>query len=157
VGAILAGMKKLAFAALLFSLAACNGYDRGVVSQPTQAVPVTCKRQEVYCYLTNFSFGDTLLVAPAKLVIDDSLIVAEEVPRNSSGSERFSTLIRLCEGIHRVHVQFGPYIRDTTFTVPRDTAISLLTTMLCRNIPELANEDGLGIATLIRDGKGGPD
>jgi hypothetical protein len=151
-------MKFLLPAALLLSLAACSeGYNRGVVNQPTQAAPVACKRQAVYCYLTNFSSGDTLLVASAKLVIDDSLVVAEEISRNSSGNERFSALIRLCEGAHRVQVQFGPYTRDTTFVVPRDTAISLLASMLCRDIPELAHEDGLGIATLIRDGKGGPD
>lgn len=149
--------------ALLLSLSGCDqGYDRGVVNQPvqnqsTQAVPVACKRQDVYCYLTNFSSGDTLLVAPAKLVVDDSLVVTEDVSRNITGNKRFSKLILLCEGVHRVHIQFGPYIRDTTFTVPRDTAISPLATVLCRNIPELAHKDGLGIITLIRDGKGGPD
>jgi hypothetical protein len=29
--------------------------------------------------------------------------------------------------------------------------------MLCRDLPALAHEDGLNIAILIRDGKGGPD
>jgi hypothetical protein len=150
-------MNKLLAALLLtLSLVGCSGYDRGV-REPAQTVPVACKRQEVYCYLTNFSSGDTLLVAPAKLMVDDSLIVAEEVPRNPTGNERFSTLIRLCEGTHRVHVQFGPYTRDTTFAVSQDIPISLLATILCRDVPALAHEDGLSIVTLIRDGKGGPD
>jgi hypothetical protein len=150
-------MKKLLLLGLLLSgLASCNGYERGV-KEPEQLAASACKRQEVYCYLSNVSFGDTLLVVPAKLVIDDSLIVAEEVSRSTTGSDRFSKLIRLCEGVHRVHVSFGPYTRDTTFTVPRDTAISLLASMLCGDIPELAHEDGLAIATLTRDGKGGDD
>jgi hypothetical protein len=151
-------MKLLLPAALLLSLSACyQGYDRGVANQPVQPMPAPCKRQEVYCYLTNRSSGDTLLVAPVKLVIDDSLVVAEDIQRSYTGSERLHTVIRLCEGMHRVHVRFGPYTRDTTFVVPRDTAISLLAAMLYRNIPELAHEDGLAIATLIRDGKGGHD
>lgn len=150
-------MKKLLLAVLLLSgLASCNGYERGV-REPEKIVIAPCKRQEVYCYLTNRGSGDTLLVAPAKLVVDDSVIVAEDVPRSTISSENLNTVIRLCEGMHRVHVQFGPYIRDTTFVVPRDTAISLLASMLCSNIPELAHENGVGIATLIRDGKGGPD
>ena len=148
-------MKKALFVGMML-VAGCNGYDRGV-KQPAQATSAVCKRQEVYCYLTNFSSGDTLQEASAKLVVDDSLVIAEQVPRNITGSERFSKLIRLCEGIHRVHVEFGPYTRDTVFTVNQTLPISLLATVICRDIPELAHEDGLGIATLIRDGKGGPD
>lgn len=147
----------LAPALLLATLASCNGYDRGVRDEPAQAKPMGCQRQEVYCYLTNYSNGDTLREASAKLVVDDSLLIAEQVPRITSSSERLSKVVRLCVGSHRVHVQFGPYTRDTTFVVQRDTAISLLVTMLCRGIPALAHEDGLGIATLVRDGKGGPD
>jgi hypothetical protein len=152
-------MKHFLIGLLLLALAGCSeGYNRGVVEQqPIEKVAVSCKRQEVHCYLTNFSFGDTLRTASAKLVIDDSLIIAEQVPRNATGDERFVKMLRLCEGLHRVHVQFGPYVCDTTFAVPPDTAISLLATVLCRGIPELAHEDGLGIATLIRDGKGGTD
>jgi hypothetical protein len=152
-------MKKLLlFGLLLSGLAGCyQGYDRGEVNEPVQTMPAPCKRQEVYCYLTNRSAGDTLLVAPAKFVVDDSLVVAEAIQRSYTGSSNLNTVIRLCEGMHRVHVQFGPYTRDTTFVVPRDTAISLLASMLYRNIPELAHENDLAIAILIRDGKGGPD
>jgi hypothetical protein len=151
-------MARLLPLSLLLSLSACyQGYNRGVENQLVQTEHSPCKRQEVYCYLTNRSAGDTLLVAPAKLVVDDSLVVAEDIQRSYTGSERLHTVIRLCEGTHRVHVRFGPYTRDTTFVVPRDTAISLLASMLCRNIPALAHEDGLAIATLLRDGKGGPD
>lgn len=148
-------MKKILLVGIML-VVGCNGYDRGV-KQLTQVIPAVCKRQEVYCYLTNFSSGDTLREAPAKLVVDDSLVVTEQVLRNITGSERFSKLIRLCEGIHRVHVEFGPYTRDTVFTVNQNLPISLLATIVCRDIPELAQEDGLGIITLIRDGKGGPD
>jgi hypothetical protein len=148
-------MRKVLFVGIML-VVGCNGYDRGV-KQPTQVTPAVCKRQEVYCYLTNFSSGDTLREVPAKLVVDDSLIVTEQVPRNITGSERFSKLIWLCTGIHRVHVEFGPYTRDTVFTVNQELPISLLATIICRDIPELAHEDGLGIVTLIRDGKGGPD
>lgn len=149
-------MKKYYLAALLLSgLTSCNGYDRGV-REPEQAAPLACRRQEVYCSLSNFSRGDTLLVASAKLVVDDSLVVAEQIPRGLSASSHFGKLIRICEGIHRVHVQFGPYTRDTTFMV-KQKPLSLLVTVICRDIPELAHEDGLSIATLARDGKGGPD
>lgn len=148
-------MKKALFAGMML-VVGCNGYDRGV-KQPTQVTAAVCKRQEVYCYLTNFSSGDTLREASAKLVVDDSLVVTEQVPRNTTGSERFSKLIRLCEGIHRVHVEFGPYTRDTMFVVNQTLPISLLATLICRDIPELAHEDGLRIVTLIRDGNGGPD
>lgn len=153
-------MKKLLLAGLLsVGLAGCNGYDRGTRAEPAlrKPKPTTCQRQEVYCYLTNYSKGDTLLVAPAKLVVDDSVLITEQVYRTFSSSERLSKVVRLCVGSHRVHVQFGPYARDTTFVVRGDTAISLLATMLCRDIPELAHEDGLSIVTLLRDGKGGPD
>lgn len=148
-------MKKVLFVGMMLAVG-CKGYDRGD-KQPTQVTSAVCKRQEVYCYLTNFSSGDTLREASAKLVVDDSLVVIEQVPRNITGSERFSKLIRLCEGIHRVHVEFGPYTRDTVFTVNHTLPLSLLSTIICRDIPELAHEDGLGIVTLIRDGKGGPD
>jgi hypothetical protein len=65
-------MKSQLLAALLMlglSLVGCNGYDRGV-REPPQAVPITCKRQEVYLYVNNDSYIDTL--PSAKLVIDDS-------------------------------------------------------------------------------------
>jgi hypothetical protein len=87
-------------------------------------------------------------VAPAKLVVDDSLVVAEDVWRNSTGDERLSKIIRLCEGVHRVHVQFGPYTRDTTFVVSQK--ISLLASVVCYDIPELAHENGLAVDTLHR-------
>lgn len=148
-------MKKVLLAAIML-LAGCNGYDQGS-KQPTQVTPAGCKRQEVYCYLTNFSAGDTLREAHAKLVVDDSLVVMEQVPRNLTGSERFSKLIRLCTGRHRVHVEFGPYTRDTVFTVNQNLPIALLATLICRDIPELAHKDGLSIVTLLRDGKRGPD
>jgi hypothetical protein len=147
-------MKFLLPALLLAALASCNGYDRGVREVPAQAKPTGCPHQEVYCYLTNYSNGDTLREAAAKLVVDDSLLIAEQVPRTTSSSERFSKVVRLCVGSHRVHVQFGPYTRDTTFLVRRDTAISLLATLVFYNVPALAHENGVGVATLVRDGGG---
>ena len=143
-------MKLLLPVALLLSLTGCyEGYNRGVVvSQPVQAAPVACKRQEVYCYLTNFSSGDTLLVAPAKLVVDDSFVVAEDVWRNHSGNERLSKVIRLCEGAHRVHVQFGPYTRDTIFVISQK--ISLMASLVYYDIPALAHKNGLALDTLHR-------
>lgn len=142
---------------VLVGLVGCNGYDRGATQSTHPPLNPACNRQEVYCYLTNFSFGDTLLVAPAKLVIDDSLIVAEQVPRNQTGSERFSKLVRLCEGTHQVHIEFGPYSRDTTFAVSMAVPVSLLATLTCRAIPALANEDGVSVVTLDRDGLDGID
>jgi hypothetical protein len=151
-------MKHLFLAGLLaVGAAGCQGYDRGVREEPTLSRPTACQRQEVYCYLTNYSNGDTLLVAPAQLVVDDSLLISEQVPRTSSSSERLSKVVQLCVGTHRVHVQFGPYARDTTFVVRGDTAISLVATMLCHDVPELAHEDGLSLVTLLHDGKRGPD
>ena len=145
---------KALLLALLLTLGGCDGYDRGVRDEPAQAKPAGCLRQEVYCYLTNYSNGDTLRVAPAKLVVDDSLLIAEQVPRTTSSAERFSKMVRLCVGSHRVHVQFGPYTHDTTFVVGRDTAISLLATLVYYNLPALAHEDGIHVATLLRDGSG---
>jgi len=147
-------MKALLLAALFATLASCNGYDRGVQEEPAQAKPIGCPRQEVYCYLTNYSNGDTLQEASARLVVDDSLLIVEQVPRTTSSSERLSKVVRLCVGSHRVHVQFGPYSRDTTFVVRRDTAISLLATLVFYNVPALAHENGVGVATLVRDGGG---
>jgi hypothetical protein len=106
---------KLLPAALLFGLSGCyEGYNRGVVNQPTQAAPVACKRQEVYGYLTNRSDGDTLLVAPAKLVIDDSLFIAEEVQRTRAADGHFSKLIHLCEECTACRYNSGP-----THVIPR--------------------------------------
>jgi hypothetical protein len=142
-------MKLLLPAALLLSLCGCyQGYERGVVSQSVQTVPTPCKRQQVYCYLTNYGSGDTLLVVPAKLVVDDSLVVSEDIQRSNTEYPDFIKIIRLCEGAHRVHVQFGPYTRDTTFVVSQK--ISLIASMLCYDIPELAHENGLAIDTLHR-------
>lgn len=129
--------------ALLLALGGCNGYDRGVREEPAQAKPAGCPRQEVACYLTNYSNGDTLLVAPAKLVVDDSLLIAEQVPRTTSSSERLSQVVRLCVGNHHVHVQFGPYVCDTTFVVKPDTANALLATLVCYDVPALTSENGL--------------
>jgi hypothetical protein len=141
-------MKSHLLAALLMlglSLVGCNGYDRGV-REPPQAVPIPCKRQQVYLDVNNDSYIDTL--PSAKLVIDDSVVVAQRIPRTNSEYGHFIKVIRLCEGRHQVHVQFGPYTRDTTFISSRK--ISLSASLTRYDIPELAYEDGLWVATLNR-------
>jgi hypothetical protein len=81
-------------------------------------------------------------------MVDDSLIVAENVARNNSEDGRFSKMICVCEGAHHVHVQFGPYTRDTTFVVSQK--ISLVASLVCYDIPELAHQNGLAVDTLHR-------
>jgi hypothetical protein len=53
-------------------------------------------KQEVYIYLTNRSYVDTL--APTKLVIDDSVMLTKAMPGHTTSDDHFEKLIRLCEG-----------------------------------------------------------
>lgn len=128
-------------------------------SAPPKQGACTAPTHEVHLYITNWSYQDTL--APVRLVIDDSLVVAQVIPWNITGDERFARMVRLCEGTHRLHVEFGRYARDTTFVVREN--ISLLTSMHydttsfvlkesgLRLPPELS-ENGVHVVTLVRDG-----
>ena len=128
-------------------------------SAPTKEGACTAPTHKVHLYTTNWSYQDTL--APVRLVIDDSLVVAQIIPRNIIGNERFTRMVRLCEGTHRLHVEFGRYARDTTFAVREN--IDLLTSMQYDTtaivdkqsglrIPYDASENGLGIVIFVRDG-----
>jgi hypothetical protein len=75
-------------------------------------------------------------------------VVAQRIARTNSEYGHFIKVIRLCEGRHQVHVQFGPYTRDTTFIISRK--ISLSASLTRYGIPELAHEDGLWVDTLNR-------
>jgi hypothetical protein len=70
-------------------------------------------------------------------------------------------MVRLCEGTHRLHVEFGRYARDTTFVVREN--ISLLTSMRYDTtsfvlkesglrLPPDLSENGVQVVTLVRDG-----
>jgi hypothetical protein len=139
--------------ALLISslwLASCS-------SAPTKEGACTAPKHEVHLYTTNWSYQDTL--APVRLVIDDSLVVAQMIPRNITGNERFARVVRLCEGAHWLHVEFGRYAHDTTFVVRE--MMSLLTSMhydttsvLDPNglrISPFLSENGVHVVTLVRD------
>ena len=126
-------------------------------SAPTKEGACAAPTHEVHLYTTNWSYQDTL--APVRLVIDDSLLVAQVISRNITGNERFARMVRLCEGTHRLHVEFGRYARDTTFAVREN--IALLTSMNYDTtsfvlqpsglrIPPGASENGLHIVTLVR-------
>ena len=130
-------------------------------SAPTKQGACTASTHEVHLYTTNWSYQDTL--APVRLVIDDSLVVAQVIPRNITGNERFARMVRLCEGTHRLHVEFGRYVRDTTFVVREN--IALLTSMhydttsfvleassLRMRLPPVLSENGVHVVTLVRDG-----
>jgi len=135
-----------------FTVASCS-------STPTEERACTTPTHEVHLYTTNWSYQDTL--APARLVIDDSLVVAQVIPRNITGDERFARMVLLCGGTHRLHVEFGRYARDTTFVVREN--MSLLTSMHydttsfvlkpsgLRISPPLS-ENGVHVVTLVRDG-----
>lgn len=119
----------------------------------------TGPKQQVYLYLTNRSYLDTL--ATTKLVIDDSTVIAKAIARHPTSDDHFEKLIRLCEGSHKLHVQFGPYSKDTTLIVRQkmsllaymnyDTA-SFFDKKSSLRIPHDNSKDGLVIITVVRDG-----
>jgi hypothetical protein len=126
-------------------------------SAPTKEEACTAPTHEVHLYITNRSAQDTL--APLRLVIDDSLLVARVLPRSTSSEASFARMVRLCEGTHRLHVEFGRYARDTTFAVREN--ISLLAFMHYDTtsfvlqpsglqLPPDTSENGLHIVTLVR-------
>lgn len=104
-------------------------------------------KHEVYLYATNWSRVDSL--AKVIVSIDDSTIINKIAPRNHVSSEKFEKMLRLCEGPHKVHVQFGRYSKDTVITV--NNKISLLSSMVYEK--NYVDDNGLAIVTLIRDGK----
>ncbi|OWP61656.1 hypothetical protein CDA63_18365 [Hymenobacter amundsenii] len=151
-------MKDLPFAptcALLmgsFLITSCS-------SASTEENACTAPTHEVHLYTTNRSEQDTL--APVRLVIDDSLVFAQVIPRHIISDEWFARMVRLCEGTHRLHVEFGRYARDTTFVVREN--ISLLASMRYDTtsfvikesglrLPPDLRENGVHVVTLVRDG-----
>ena len=119
-------------------------------SKPTAQLCLKSKH-EVYLYATNWSRTDSL--AKVIIEIDDSAVINKMTPRNEISSEKFEKMIRLCDGPHKVHIQFGRYSKDTIIVVNRE--IALLTSMVHEE--KYTDDNGLGIATIIRDGSGGRD
>jgi hypothetical protein len=129
-------------------------------STPTRiAQRCTVPKQEVYLYLTNRSYLDTL--APSRLVIDDSAVIAKAIPRHTTSDDHFEKLIRLCEGPHRIQVQFGRYTQDTTLVIKGKMSllaymaydtVSFFDRKSGLRIPHDESENGLVIMTLVRDG-----
>jgi hypothetical protein len=115
-----------------------------------------CKKQEVYLYINNQSWVDTL--ATVSLAIDDTVLIRQTVPHRQVSSSRFFKLIHLCPGVHRAQVHFGRYAQDTTFVV--NQSISLITSMNYDTIYDASASklyNGLVVATLSRDGSPGDD
>jgi hypothetical protein len=119
-------------------------------SKPTARICLKSKH-EVYLYATNRSRTDSL--AKVIIEIDDSTVINKFTPRNEISSEKFEKMIHLCDGPHKVHVQFGRYSKDTTIVVNREVA--LLTSMVHGD--NYTDDNGLAIVTIIRDGSGGRD
>lgn len=130
-------------------------------SAPTRvAQRCTAPKQAVYLYLTNRSYLDTL--APTRLVIDDSVMLAKAMPRHTTSDDHFEKLLRLCEGPHRIQVQFGRYAKDTTLVIKGKMSllaymaydtVSFFDSKSGLRIPHDDSENGLVIRTLVRDGK----
>jgi hypothetical protein len=120
----------------------------------------TAPKYEVYLYTTNRSYLDSL--APVKIVIDDSLRLAKLVPRTMISEDQSVQLLYLCQGAHRIQVQFGRYARDTTLLITQK--VSLVTWMnydttsfvdpgtglRVRHLTDQENK--LSIYTIARDG-----
>jgi hypothetical protein len=135
-------MKILLLAALLCGLAACSSKS----NRPNAVA--ACPRQEVYLYADNYSYLDTL--ANLTLTVDDSLLLAQPIPRNRLSSNHFVKMVRLCQGTHQVRVHFGRYAQDATFTITQES--SLLTGMRYGTIRGLESENGVEAIILVRDG-----
>jgi len=107
------------------------------------------KRHEVYLYVNNLSFKDTL--ARAKLRIDDSIYLDKLMPRSRNESTLYK-MVLLCEGPHRLNVKFGRFNRDTTLNIADKTSLFIDMNYLELKEPLVLSPNGVRIATLIRDG-----
>lgn len=119
----------------------------GCENRSKSTTQLCLNKHEVYVYATNWSRTDSL--AKVVIAIDDSTVVNKTTPRNEISSEKFEKMIRLCDGPHKVHVQFGRYSKDTIIAVNKE--IALLTSMVYEE--KYTDDNGLGIVTIIRDGK----
>jgi hypothetical protein len=108
----------------------------------------------------NRSYLDTL--ATTRLVIDDSVMIAKAMPRHITSDDHFEKLIRLCEGPHRIQMQFGRYAKDTTLVIKGKMSllaymaydtVSFFDRKSGLRIPHDDRENGLVIRTLVRDGR----
>lgn len=102
-------------------------------------------KHNVFIYATNWSRVDTL--TRVLIIIDDSTIINKLTPRNQTSSEKFEKEMRLCDGPHRIHVEFGRYSKDTILTIKNN--ISILSSMVYEE--KYKADNGLGIVTLARD------
>ena len=102
-------------------------------------------KHDVFLYATNWSRIDTL--AKVLIAIDDSAIINKITPRNQISSEKFEKAIRVCEGAHKIHVEFGRYSQDTTIYIIND--ISLMSSMVYEE--KYKGDNGLVVTTLLRD------
>jgi hypothetical protein len=129
-------------------------------SAPTSvAQRCTAPKQEVYLYLNNRSFLDTL--ATTRVVIDDSVMLAKAMPRHTTSDDHFEKLIHLGEGPHRIQVQFGRYAKDTTLVIKGKMSVlaymtydtvSFFDRKSGLRIPYDESKNGLVIMTVVRDG-----
>jgi hypothetical protein len=101
-------------------------------------------KHDIFLYATNWSRVDTL--ARVLIVVDDSTIINKITSRNQLSSEKLEKVIRVCEGPHNLHVEFGRYSQDTTIIV--NHKISLLSSMVYEE--KYTGDNGLGIAILRR-------
>lgn len=119
----------------------------GCKQQEKHSAQSGCATQhEVHLYVTNMSFLDSL--ATARLSIDDSVYVNQEVPTSRTSASHATKLIRLCQGMHRVSAKFGLYSKDTTLRITNNA--SLMIAMDHETAYQFNN--GVTIALLIRDG-----
>jgi hypothetical protein len=134
--------------ALLVGLSNCNP-----PKQSTSGCPSS--KQEVFLYIQNRSFRDTL--ARAHLAIDDSVYLDSLMLRSRDSGGAFYKAVRLCPGAHQLAIRFGRFQRDTTLVI--GPKISLFITMyyLGGNQPLVLTPDGINISSIIRDGSAAID
>jgi hypothetical protein len=115
----------------------------------TRSAACTGQKHEVYLYVTNLSFVDTL--ARVKVVVDDSVYLQGLQPRSHSPSDFYKHL-PLCAGPHRLHLEFGRFVHDTTLVV--DTTQSILMDMhYMPGDPLVLTPNGITVTQLVRDGR----
>jgi hypothetical protein len=132
----------LGYAFLLGILSGCSP------EQPAQHAESPPK-QEVYLYVNNLSFQDTL--APVRVVIDDSLYMQQVLPRAMTEST-FYKMIHLGRGAHQFSIHFGPFQQDTALTIEANSSVFIDLHHFIGGQQLVLTPDGIQVSSIVRDG-----
>jgi hypothetical protein len=132
----------IGYALLLAILGRCSP------KQPVQRAAAP-PQQEVYLYVNNLSFQDTL--APVRVVIDDSLYMQQALPHAATGST-FYKMIRLGRGTHQFGIHFGPFQHDTTLTIGANISLFIDLHHFGGGQQLVLTPDGIQVSSIVQDG-----